>query len=296
MSRDIIKNLKKEGFYSGRMVGESKTMYKNVYPYNMVFFDANIYIFNGEKFENIWFGDIDIHVDAYILKEISFNNNTIFYILPKSNTNFEDESMDVIIENSVWNSTLDVPIITEEYINNIELELSKKREEAKELEKQYFNDMLTKNETLKIKKPKKIVQSKIIKKIKIDNKLIKKALKKYRKKIKFKLKTLKGDELHEYKNKLKRKDCFSYLYLRDYLSEKLNLKKSDLSWTSYWTINSTIWNLGDLDFEIESLFQKDYKRENIHPFGLQEITLQKANEANINIESFKEDYIYIIEK
>ena len=57
----------KRNFYSGRMIGASKTNYRRLNPDNDVLFNANILTPSKHK---CWYGDLDITKDAKTLQEI----------------------------------------------------------------------------------------------------------------------------------------------------------------------------------------------------------------------------------
>jgi len=57
----------KREFYSGRMIGGSKSGYRKLNPNNDIVFNANIFTPSKHK---CWYGDLDITKDAKILQEI----------------------------------------------------------------------------------------------------------------------------------------------------------------------------------------------------------------------------------
>lgn len=77
------KYFEKEGLNFGRLISGSKTLYRKLNPESLVVFNARIYerktflrnrknirdFFKGQKYE-IWYGDLDLSKDLYILYDI----------------------------------------------------------------------------------------------------------------------------------------------------------------------------------------------------------------------------------
>jgi hypothetical protein len=89
-----------EGFISGRMISGSKSAYREKYPDNRVYFNANIFALGEGK---IWFGDLDLDRDSDILQRISSNLGKSLYILTELAGRFENENLkdSEILKNSV---------------------------------------------------------------------------------------------------------------------------------------------------------------------------------------------------
>jgi len=96
-----MENLKKEygeikstfyerGLISGRMLSSSKSAYREKYPENEVYFNANIFVLGEGK---IWFGDIDITRDRQILEEISVSIGKRLFILKELDGRFENDTL-----------------------------------------------------------------------------------------------------------------------------------------------------------------------------------------------------------
>jgi hypothetical protein len=79
-----------EGFISGRMISGSKSSYREKYPENKVYFNANIFALSDGK---IWYGDLDLTRDADILQRISSNVGKSLYVLPEYAGRFENEDL-----------------------------------------------------------------------------------------------------------------------------------------------------------------------------------------------------------
>lgn len=73
----------------GRIVGWSKSGYRNEHPDNTVIFNANIIT---EKSGKIWYGDIDVTVSFDNLKDIANELNEDLYILSEHDARFENEN------------------------------------------------------------------------------------------------------------------------------------------------------------------------------------------------------------
>ena len=82
--------IEEKGFNLGRMVGFSKTLYRQRYPNNEIVFNANIFTKSSGK---IWWGDLDLTLDEEKLKEISKEMGEPLYILREMDGRFENESL-----------------------------------------------------------------------------------------------------------------------------------------------------------------------------------------------------------
>jgi hypothetical protein len=89
-----------EGFISGRMISGSKSAYREKYPENRVYFNANIFMLGEGK---VWFGDLDLDRDADMLQRISSNLGKSLYILTEHSGRFENENLSdpEILKNAV---------------------------------------------------------------------------------------------------------------------------------------------------------------------------------------------------
>lgn len=88
---EILKILEKYGeprFYLGRLISGSKSTYRKNNPDNIVLFNANIITINLDK---IWYGDVDITLDADALIEIAKELNEPLFILQELAGRFGEE-------------------------------------------------------------------------------------------------------------------------------------------------------------------------------------------------------------
>lgn len=81
----------------GRMISGSKSGYRNVHPDNLVMFNGNICINQGEP-TKVWYGDIDITKSRNQLREIAVEMNTDLYVLYEMDARFENEERPLIKE------------------------------------------------------------------------------------------------------------------------------------------------------------------------------------------------------
>ena len=95
-------------FHNGRMIGGSKTGYRNMHPGDLIIFNANVLMPGHGK---VWYGDLNLTEDYLVLKEIAQNLNTALYVLRESDGRFgeEDKPMIELINKAVWNTTEDKP-------------------------------------------------------------------------------------------------------------------------------------------------------------------------------------------
>lgn len=105
----IQKVFRNEGFMLGRLLCESKSMYREAYPDNLVVFNANIVTVTHGK---IWYGDLDITRDQEKLREIATIVGEPFFILKEMDGRFdnEDKSASELIKKAVWNTSEDVSV------------------------------------------------------------------------------------------------------------------------------------------------------------------------------------------
>jgi hypothetical protein len=79
----------RHGFMMGRMISGSKSLYRQRYPDNEVYFNANIVIESAGK---IWYGDIDLTLDTPKLKEVANILGEPLYVLYEMDARFENEN------------------------------------------------------------------------------------------------------------------------------------------------------------------------------------------------------------
>jgi hypothetical protein len=105
-------------FHNGRMIGGSKSGYRNMHPDDLIIFNANVLM---PGYGKVWYGDLNLTEDYLVLKEIAQNLNTELYVLRESHARFgeEDKSLTELINKAVWNTTQDNPTL-EWYLNKQE--------------------------------------------------------------------------------------------------------------------------------------------------------------------------------
>lgn len=99
-----LDNFRNHDLYPGRLISKSKNEYLKKHPGHQVFFNANVFGANSGK---IWYGDLDINIDASILQSIAEELNETLYILPEHLGRFgsERKSLEKIQKDAVWHTT-----------------------------------------------------------------------------------------------------------------------------------------------------------------------------------------------
>lgn len=72
--------LHKHKLTSGRMVGWSKSGYRDAHPDNRVYFNACIFDKTGAQ---VWWGDLDVTESEDILKQVAKEYGHMFYVTPE---------------------------------------------------------------------------------------------------------------------------------------------------------------------------------------------------------------------
>lgn len=90
MENQIKQSFYDRGFIPGRMISGSKTRYREKYPDNEVYFNANIFLLGEGK---IWYGDLDITLDKEILQSIASDMGKSIYVLRELDGRFENEEL-----------------------------------------------------------------------------------------------------------------------------------------------------------------------------------------------------------
>ena len=95
-------------FHNGRMIGGSKSGYRNMHPDDLIIFNANVLM---PGYGKVWYGDLNLTEDYLVLREIAQNLNTELYVLRESHARFgeEDKSLTELINKAVWNTSEDKP-------------------------------------------------------------------------------------------------------------------------------------------------------------------------------------------
>ena len=101
--QEIQQHFEAYSFHNGRMIGSSKTGYKNEHPDDLIIFNANVLMPGHGK---VWYGDLNLTEDYLVLREIAQNLNTELYVLRESDGRFgeEDKPIDELIKKAVWNT------------------------------------------------------------------------------------------------------------------------------------------------------------------------------------------------
>lgn len=97
----------------GRMISSSKYSYTQLYPNNQPVFNANVcvettHVFKvgkklfriGKRVEKVWFGDLDITLDAPKLQEFADKSGLTVYVLHERDARFDTEN-DPRLDNAV---------------------------------------------------------------------------------------------------------------------------------------------------------------------------------------------------
>ena len=102
-------------FYTGRMIGGSKTGYSIQRPNNLILFNANVLMKDIGK---VWHGDLNLTADYLVLKDIAKSLNTTLYVLWESDGRFGEENkpLTALLDKAVW-STDDTKPTKEWYLN-----------------------------------------------------------------------------------------------------------------------------------------------------------------------------------
>lgn len=79
-----------EGLLHGRMISSSKSGYRNRFPENEVYFNANIFVLGEGK---IWYGDIDVTKDRENLENVARELGKDLYILREMDGRFGNEEL-----------------------------------------------------------------------------------------------------------------------------------------------------------------------------------------------------------
>ena len=124
-------------------------------------------------------------------------------------------------------------------------------------------------------------------------------MKQYQNEIMNELSELKTEaQYKEYAKYFRKKEYFSYKFVRKIIREATgeNLKPDNI--TNYWATAKTLETLSDCDYLLEkTLFMSNkVKRKDFIHYLLCNITFEYCNKMEINIDSFEPLSIYILEK
>lgn len=91
----MIKNYEKEITKTlgmcGTIISGSKSGYRDRNPNNLVVFNSNICVVEGEEVDKIWFGDIDLTLSKQKLVDLSRIMNKTIVVLYEMDGRFENE-------------------------------------------------------------------------------------------------------------------------------------------------------------------------------------------------------------
>ena len=95
-------------FHNGRMIGGSKSVYRNMHPDDLIIFNANVLM---PGYGKVWYGDLNLTEDYLVLREIAQNLNTDLYVLWESDGRFglEMKPLNELFDKAVWNTSEDNP-------------------------------------------------------------------------------------------------------------------------------------------------------------------------------------------
>ena len=206
-----------------------------------------------------------------------------------------------------WTSVIELigkigfPKEKEAYLRN--LELLKKQKKQKKLN-------IKENKTYKIKKVKTILNHKIIKKIKVKSIELEKLYKVEKNNFLSFLES-KDIDLWDKRKKIKEMKNLSYVFLENLIKKELKTT-NELNLSNFWGTTKLLNKFNKKDLELEnslinkynSLLSEDDKKDNmelelrkeINHYYLAEYTIELANKDKININSFKDDTIYVLDR
>ena len=75
--------------HPGRMISPSKTRYHERYPDHVVIFNANV--FTAAPVVKIWWGDLDLTLEAAELQQLANERQTEIFVLREIDGRFEKE-------------------------------------------------------------------------------------------------------------------------------------------------------------------------------------------------------------
>jgi hypothetical protein len=87
---DIRQTFWDNNFISGRMISGSKSGYRDRFPENEVYFNANIFLLGEGK---VWYGDLDITKDREELQKIAKTLGKTIFVLREMDGRFENETL-----------------------------------------------------------------------------------------------------------------------------------------------------------------------------------------------------------
>lgn len=263
VENDIRKKILEKGFNKGRELSLNINKYKEEHKYERVIINGNIYIKEKEHFLKIWKGDLNLNIDGEKLKEIEKETGIRLYIINEKNGRC------IIKEKEVeWNTGENIPVIDYEKI-----EREKKEEERRKREEEIEKDEERKNEVEKKENKKyelnfdidKIKGKKIIKKIKIPY-----------------------DKIKKNRNRRVIGSCLTKVIIEEELIEIVGRKSLEKCWIT----ERTKKRIEEIETDICKMNER--KTEKVENW-INIIKIAEANKEKINIMSYGDDYIFIIE-
>jgi len=288
---------RQNGLTEGRMVAGSKSGYRTRNEYNKVYFNANVCILNENILEKIWWGDIDISLEGDKLKDIGKLLDETLYVFYEHDARNIEDLEDLNLEQSVWDTTQEVPYITTEYIKQ---QKEKDRLEAKQSRVariRYYRTEAQKNKEFKttelVDNPFDIYTETL----EIPFDMIQKEVIKIKNKFKTPRANPKRDEGEVYEKYFKEYGYFTYGIIDKYLTEKFNLnEKQNINPSSVWLSREANKKLRQIDLEIEQLFNPDFKYGDFQRYVTCNYCVPEISFLNrdaINMNSYKDNVLYI---
>ena len=87
----MIDTFVKHGLRIARMIGFSKSFYRQEHPDHVVIFNANVFTESSGK---VWWGDLDLTLDGDTLSSIAKEIGESLYVLYESDGRFENENLE----------------------------------------------------------------------------------------------------------------------------------------------------------------------------------------------------------
>jgi hypothetical protein len=85
---------------TGRLLGMSKTGYRNAHPGHAVVFNANVCLPKGK----IWYGDIDLTTDEKLLVDLATRTRAVVHVLYEWDGRFDNED-EPLLHRAVYSVT-----------------------------------------------------------------------------------------------------------------------------------------------------------------------------------------------
>lgn len=86
--------------FQGRMITGSKSGYRKALPENAAVFNANLVVPDGEGFNKIWHGDLDLTLDGEKILKLSKEIQLPIYVLREMDARFNTEE-EPKVENAI---------------------------------------------------------------------------------------------------------------------------------------------------------------------------------------------------